>query len=91
MRINSKSKSGAVAGALAGTIRDGDEAILEAIGVVPNYVAVKAIVIASRFLESEGIIPVTKIRAEKREIGDEERTTVVFTIRGEKNAQADRE
>lgn len=80
MRVSGTSKSGSVAGAVAGMLREDESARLEAIGVKAVHNAVKSLVIARLFLENDGIIPVIQITSEKRTIKDSEATAIIFDV-----------
>lgn len=90
MRVSSQSNASSIAGALAGTLRSDSDADLECIGVMANYVAIKSILLAQRFVGAEGISTTFKVRTEEREVGDSTRTAIVYTIhpeRGESNGK----
>lgn len=55
LRVSSKSRPSAVAGAIAGVMRQSGSAEIQAIGAGATNQAVKAIAIARTFLEVEGI------------------------------------
>lgn len=84
LKVSSKSNCSSVAGALANTIRNHDEAELQAVGAGAINQAVKAIAIARGFLAPVGknlicipsFIDVT--------IDGEDRTAIRFVVKSEK-------
>lgn len=84
MRVSSQSNASSIAGALAGTLRSDSSADLECIGVMANYVAIKSILLAQRFVETEGISTYFTIRTEERDVGDTTRTAIVYTMHPQK-------
>lgn len=55
IKVSSQSRSTAVAGAIAGMIRERREALMQAIGASAVNQAVKAIAIARTYLEEDGL------------------------------------
>lgn len=55
LRVSSKSRCTATAGAIAGVVRDSGKAEVQAIGAGAVNQAIKAVTIARRFLRPDGI------------------------------------
>lgn len=81
MKVAKKSTPGSVAGAIAGSIRAGETAELECIGMLATYIAAKAIAIATIFLQRDGISIATEILMKDKKIGNKEVTAYVFSIK----------
>jgi len=80
MRIASEANAGKVAGAITGLLRNGQEAVLEAIGAGAVYQAVNAILVSGIFMKDEGIIPTVTIDSETRGVAGIKRKTLLFTV-----------
>ncbi len=80
IKVSSKSRSTAVAGAIAGVIRDVGQAVVQAIGASAVNQAVKAIAIARGYLEGDGLDIACKPTFTEVEINGQERTAVRFHI-----------
>ncbi len=92
IKVSAKSRSTAVAGAIAGVIRENKHAEVQAIGAGAVNQAIKAVAIARGYLEQDGLdIYVIPTFAEV-DINGEERTAVKLRVEslplGEKPAQA---
>lgn len=83
--MSSKSRSTAVAGAIAGTMREHRHAEVQAIGAGAVNQAVKAAAIARGYLEQDGIDMICVPMFIEIMIDDQERTAVrlVIEVRGE--------
>jgi len=80
IKVSAKSRSTAVAGAIAGVIREHKRADVQAIGAGAVNQAVKAIAIARGYLERDGLdIVCTPVFVEV-DVGGEERTAVKFAV-----------
>lgn len=55
IKVSATSRTSAVAGAIAGVVREQHRAVVQAIGAGAVNQAVKALVLATRYLESDGI------------------------------------
>lgn len=80
IKVSAKSRSTAVAGAIAGVIRENKHAEVQAIGAGAVNQAIKAVAIARGYLEQDGLdIYVVPIFAEV-DINGEERTAVKLKV-----------
>jgi stage V sporulation protein S len=80
IRVASDSRSTAVAGAIAGIIRDGEEPNVQAIGTGAVNQAVKAVAIARMYLEEDGIDVFCIPSFVEVDIEGEERTAVRLQV-----------
>lgn len=80
IRVSGKSRSTAVAGAVAGIMRDHGYAEMQAIGASAVNQAVKAIAIARGYLEQDGIDLAVVPKFTEVEIEGNERTAVRLAI-----------
>ncbi len=80
LKVSAQSRPGAVAGAIAGTIREKGRVEVHAIGAGAVNQAVKAIAIASRYLSTNGIEIVCLPAFTDIVINEEERTAVKITV-----------
>lgn len=80
LKVSAQSRPGAVAGAIAGTIREKGRVEVHAIGAGAVNQAVKAIAIASRYLSTNGIEIVCLPAFTDIVINDEQRTAVKLTV-----------
>ena len=80
IKVSAHSRSTAVAGAIAGVMRDSRHAEVQAIGASAVNQAVKAIAIARSYLEPDGIDIVCVPEFVEIDIEGKERTAVKFTI-----------
>jgi len=82
MRVSKNSMPANVAGALAGSLRNGDVESLDVMGIATAYIAVKAILLVRAFIEPYGIKPVLEITKMDAIVGKEgsQRTFIRFTI-----------
>lgn len=80
IKVSAKSRSTAVAGAIAGVIRENKHAEVQAIGAGAVNQAIKAVAIARGYLEQDGLdIYVIPLFAEV-DINGEERTAVKLKV-----------
>ncbi len=80
IKVSSQSRSTAVAGAIAGVIREQQQADVQAIGASAVNQAVKAIAIARTYLEEDGLDLYCQPEFTEVEINGQERTAVRFHI-----------
>ncbi|MDO5707468.1 MAG: stage V sporulation protein S [Andreesenia angusta] len=80
LRVSAKSKPNAVAGALAGVIKEKGSAEIQAVGAGALNQAIKAIAIARIFVESSDIDLVCIPAFTDIEIEGEERTAIRFIV-----------
>lgn len=80
IKVSARSRTAAVAGAIAGVMRDVKHAEVQAIGAGAVNQAVKAIVIAKGYLAEEGVHIVCVPSFVEVDIDTEERTAIRFDI-----------
>ncbi|MCL5960918.1 MAG: stage V sporulation protein S [Chloroflexi bacterium] len=80
LKVSAQSRPGAVAGAIAGTIREKGKVEVHAIGAGAVNQAVKAIAIASRYLSTNGLEIVCIPSFTDIVINGEERTAVKLYV-----------
>lgn len=80
IRVAAQSKATAVAGAIAGIIRERGRAEIQAIGAGAVNQAVKAIAIARGFLALEGVDIICIPAFADVDIDGQERTAIRFTV-----------
>jgi stage V sporulation protein S len=80
IKVSAKSRSTAVAGAIAGVIREHKHAEVQAIGAGAVNQAVKAIAIARGYLQQDGLNIVCVPVFVEVDVGGEERTAVKFSV-----------
>lgn len=80
LKVSAKSRSTAVAGAIAGVIRESGYAEVQAIGAGAVNQAVKAVAIARGYLAEDGIDIVCIPSFTEVIIGDQERTAIKFIV-----------
>lgn len=80
IKVSANSRSTAVAGAIAGVIRDQRHAEVQAIGASAVNQAVKAIAIASGYLELDGLRIVCLPSFTEVDIDGHERTAVRLSV-----------
>lgn len=85
LKVSKASNPHAVAGAIAGLVRDHGSSVMQAIGPPATNQAVKAIAIARSFMREEGIDLLTRITFLDVEFGGETRTALRFTIADARN------
>jgi stage V sporulation protein S len=80
IKVSANSRTSAVAGAIAGVIRDHKHAEVQAIGAGAVNQAVKALVLAVGYLNADGIKIVTVPEFADITIGDKVRTAIKLVI-----------
>jgi stage V sporulation protein S len=80
IKVSARSRTAAVAGAIAGVMRDSNHAEVQAIGAGAVNQAIKAIVIAKGYLAEEGVHIACIPSFVDVDIDDQERTAVRFVI-----------
>ncbi len=80
IKVSARSRTAAVAGAVAGVMRDDSVAEVQAIGAGAVNQALKAIVIARRYLEEDGMDIVCIPSFVEVLIGDQERTAIHLLV-----------
>jgi stage V sporulation protein S len=80
LKVSAHSRSTAVAGAIAGVIRGGTQADVQAIGAGAVNQAIKAIAIARGYLSEDGIDIVCVPAFVEIDIDGQERTAVKFSV-----------
>ncbi len=80
LKVSAKSRSTAVAGAIAGVIRDGNVPEVQAIGPHAVNQAVKAVAIARGYLAEEGVNIICIPAFVEVIIEDQERTAIKLTV-----------
>lgn len=81
IKVSAQSRTAAVAGAIAGVMRDSQHAEVQAIGAGAVNQAVKAIVIAKGYLAEEGVHIMCVPSFVEIDIDDQERTAIRFDIK----------
>ena len=80
IKVSARSRSTAVAGAIAGVVREHGRAEVQAIGAGAVNQAIKAIAIARGYLEEDGIEVIVIPTFTDIEIEGQERTAVRLTV-----------
>ncbi len=80
IKVSARSRTAAVAGAIAGVIREANRAEVQAIGAGAVNQALKAIVIAKGYLAEEGVHVVCNPSFVEVEIDDQERTAIRILV-----------
>ncbi len=80
IKVSARSRTAAVAGAIAGVVREASRAEVQAIGAGAVNQAVKAIVIAKGYLEEDGIIVHCSPSFVEVLIDEQERTAVRILV-----------
>lgn len=80
IKVSSQSRTSAVAGAIAGVMRDVQRAEVQAIGAGAVNQAVKAVIIARRFLAEEGVEVICTPSFVEIIIDGQERTAVRLLV-----------
>lgn len=80
IKVASHSRTAAVAGAIAGVMRESQRAEVQAIGAAAVNQAVKAMVIAKGYLEEEGVQVVFLPSFVEVMINEQARTAIKFVI-----------
>jgi len=80
VKVSAKSRSAAVAGAIAGIMREVGRAEVQAIGAGAVNQAVKAVAIARNYLKDDGIDAICIPHFAEVSIDDQERTSIKLLI-----------
>jgi len=80
IKVSAKSRSTAVAGAIAGIVREGRQAEAQAIGAGAVNQAVKAVAIARSYLAVDGIEVICIPAFTDVKIGSQERTAIKLIV-----------
>jgi stage V sporulation protein S len=80
IRVAAQSRATAVAGAIAGVVRDQGRAEIQAIGAGAVNQAIKAVAIARGFLALDGLDVICIPMFADVEIGGQERTAIRFAV-----------
>lgn len=80
IKVKANSRTAAVAGAIAGVVREHKRAEVQAIGAGAVNQAIKAAVLARGYLEEDGIIIITIPEFVDVQIDDKVRTAIKLTI-----------
>ena len=80
IRVSSTSRTSAVAGAIAGTVRDHGRADIQAIGAGAINQAVKALALATLYLKEDGIAIGFVPEFAMVTIGEQEKTAIKFVV-----------
>ena len=80
IKVSARSRSTAVAGAIAGVIRDTKRAEVQAIGASAVNQAIKAVAIARGYLQQDGIDIICIPAFTEVDIEGQERTAVKLTV-----------
>ncbi|MGQ9593731.1 MAG: stage V sporulation protein S [Anaerolineae bacterium] len=80
IKVSAKSRSTAVAGAIAGVVREKGRAEVQAIGAGAVNQAVKAVAIARGYLQLDGINVICIPEFAEVDIGGQERTAVKLIV-----------
>ncbi|MGI6375984.1 MAG: stage V sporulation protein S [Anaerolineae bacterium] len=80
LKVSARSRSAAVAGAIAGVVREHGRAEVQAIGAGAVNQATKAVAIARTYLALDGLDVICIPSFVDIEVGDEERTAVKFIV-----------
>ena len=88
IKVSARSRTAAVAGAIAGVMREVSRAEVQAIGAGAVNQALKAIVIAKGYLAEEGVDIVCDPSFVEVAIDDQERTAIRIVVEPRNQAQA---
>jgi stage V sporulation protein S len=80
IKVSSTSRTSAVAGAIAGVVREHHCAVVQAIGAGAVNQAVKALVLATGYLKEDGVFTTCVPEFSEVSIDDKVRTAIKFTI-----------
>jgi stage V sporulation protein S len=80
IKVSANSRTSAVAGAIAGVVREHKRAEVQAIGAGAVNQAVKALVLARNYLEGDGIFIVCMPEFVDVEIDDKVRTAIKLVV-----------
>lgn len=82
IKVSSTSRTAAVAGSIAHTVREGKTPIIRAIGAGAVNQAVKALAVARGYLQEEGIDLAASPAFVELEVDDKDRTALEFEVLG---------
>jgi stage V sporulation protein S len=85
IKVSSTSRTSAVAGAIAGVVREHQRAEVQAIGAGAVNQAVKAMILATKYLEADGIVVACVPEFADVTIEDKVRTAIKFIVEPIKN------
>ncbi|MCA9923985.1 MAG: stage V sporulation protein S [Anaerolineales bacterium] len=85
IKVSARSRTAAVAGAIAGVMRESHRAEVQAIGAGAVNQALKAIVIAKGYLAEEGVHIVCVPSFVEVSIDDQERTAIRIVVEPQSN------
>jgi stage V sporulation protein S len=80
IKVSATSRTSAVAGAIAGVVRENKRAEVQAIGAGAVNQAVKALILATGYLKNDGIIVAAIPEFVDVEIEDKVRTAIKFVV-----------
>jgi len=80
IKVSSSSRTGAVAGAIAGVVREHHRAVMQAIGAGAVNQAIKALALATNYLKNDGISVTFVAEFAEVSIDGNDRTAVKFLI-----------
>jgi stage V sporulation protein S len=80
LKVAAKSRPSAIAGAIAGVIRGGSVALVQAVGAASVNQAIKAVAIAQSYLQGDGIAIVCIPSFLEVSIDDQERTAMCLQV-----------
>jgi stage V sporulation protein S len=80
VKVSGTSRTAAVAGAIAGIMREQNEVAVQAIGASAVNQAVKAVIIARKYLLQDGIVVSMEMDFVEVEIDDKTKTAVKITL-----------
>jgi stage V sporulation protein S len=80
LRVASRSRPWKVAGAIAGVIREGKQAQVQAIGAGAVYQAINAVVFARSYLATDGIDVICLPGFTEVEVGEREITAITLIV-----------
>ena len=80
IKVAARSRPGAVAGAIAGVIREGKQADVQAIGAGAVNQAIKAVIVARGYLRGDGIDVICLPTFVELEIDGQERTAIKIIV-----------
>jgi stage V sporulation protein S len=80
IKVAATSRTAAVAGAIAGVVRENKRAEIQAIGAGAVNQAIKALILATSYLKEDGINIVAVPEFVEVEIGDKVRTAIKIVV-----------
>jgi stage V sporulation protein S len=88
IKVSANSRTSAVAGAIAGVVREHQQAEVQAIGAGAVNHAVKAMIMATKYLEGDGIYVTFVPEFADVSIDDKIRTAIKFIVEPKTNGRA---